>query len=798
MLVISTKMKLKNFEFFSLLVGMFFFATISTFAQENNAAKEAILSKIDDYFLLDRENIHVQFNKDIFFTSEDIWFKGYVYNRKAKAPFKVTTNVFLSLIGENGKKIKEQLVYAQNGSFSGNFDADPTLKSGTYYIQVYTNWMNNFAESEAFVQKIQILNKEDSEFAGIEIVAGSPEVVFQPEGGQLVKGTNSVLGIRILDCNNQLTDVTEANLFNSKGEQVKKVFIDKSGYGKFDLPWGEEQYTLRYTTGGRNLEKPLPQAQTLGFAMNVNNYSLPGKSIVSLSSNEETMRSLNGEGVFLVVHQDNKSTVFDVELDPETLKQQLVFSNDELSEGINTLRLVDGNLNQLAERLVFKPLRQDLESALKVTKRTRDSVIISGPAENNMNLSISILPGESIASRESSGIFSSFLLHPYLNEKVAHNNYVFSNPSKAEHYELDLFLLNQKSGKYTWNNIKTNAPKDSYKFDMGVQIKGSLNSKLKNFEDYRIQLFSVTSDIDEATSANNNREFYFDNLILADSSWVNLGVYDKRNQLVNTNVFPEIINGKVNYIHPFRPKPVTCKEVVEKKAFELPSFADEFVQLDEIELKGQNVKEYKFDNEPGNRNLNAFKVSERDEALYNNLLQYIEANSTFTVLNSQGRVAITSRQVTSLSGSQATPIIYLNNVQLFDLNILSVIRMYEVDEVYINSQAIVPSIRNNVGIVKIYTKTGYQTAAKKGVIPFQVVNGFAVQKPFKNSFYYTTSDRGFRNFGLVHWIPTVVTNGDTDVEFQVPKMGQKDLKIRMEGFGADGTLISETRNLIVN
>lgn len=791
-------MKLKNSVFYGFLLVALLMASIPTFSQGNNTSKEAISNKINNYFLLDRENIHVQFNKGVFFTSEDIWFKGYVYNRKTKSPFKVTTNVFVSLIAENGTKIKEQLVYAQNGSFSGNFEADASLKSGTYYIQVYTNWMNNFAESEAFVQKIQILNKKDSEFAGVNIVAGSPVVVFQPEGGQLVKGTSSVLGVRIQDCNNQVTDVTEAGVFNSKGEQVKKIFIDKSGYGKFDLPWGEEEYTLSYTSGGQNIEKSIPKAQERGFALDVNNYSLPGKTIVNLSSNPETIRNLNGEGIFLVVHQDNKSAIFDVELDPETLKQQLVFSNEELSAGVNTIRLVDGKLNQLAERLVFQPLQQNTETALKMSNRTQDSVTISGAPGNNMNLSISVLPGESIASRESSGIFSSFLLHPYLNEKVGHNNYVFSNPSKAEHYELDLFLLHQKSGKYSWNNIMTNPPKDTYKFDLGVQIKGSLNPQLKNFEDHKIQLFSVTSEIDEATKPNNNREFYFDNLILADSSWVNLGVYDKRNQLVKTSVFPEVVNGRGNYLHAFQPIAVRCAEVAEKKVFELPAFAEEFVQLEEVELQGRKVEQYKHANDSGNKDLTAFKISERDEALYNDVLQYIEANSTFTVENSQGRVSIYSRQVSSINSALVTPIVYLNNVQLFDLSILSVIRMYEVAEVYINSQAIVPSIRNNIGIVKIYTKTGYQTAAKKGVVPFQVVNGFAIQKPFKNSFYYSTSDRGFKNFGLVHWIPTLVTNGNANIEFKVPKMGQQDLRIRIEGFAADGTLISEERNIIVN
>ncbi len=790
-------MKLKHSVILSILLGAILLASVPSFSQGNNTSKELISSKINNYFLLDRENIHVHFNKNVFFTSEEIWFKGYVYNRKTKTPFKVTTNVFLSLISENGTIIKDQLVYAQNGSFSGNFEADPSLKSGTYYIQVYTNWMNNFAESEAFVQKIQILNKEDSEFSGVDIVAGAPVVAFNPEGGQLVQGTSSVLGVRIQDCNKQVTSVTEAGIFNSKGDQVKKVFIDKSGYGKFDLPWGGEQYVLRYSFDGKEIEKPLPAALPQGFALDVNNYSLPGKTLVNLSSNAETMRILNGEDLYLVVHQDNKSSVFDVKLDPETLKQQLVFSNEELSTGVNTLRLVDGNMKQLAERLVFQPIQQVKETALKVTKNARDSVTISGTPGDKMNLSISVLPGESIASKENFGIFSSFLLHPYIDSKVAHNNYVFINPTKAEHYELDLFLLNQKSGKYSWNNILNNAPKDSYKFDLGVQIKGKLNPQLKNFQSHSIKLFSVTSEIDEATTANDSREFYFDNLILADSSWVNLGLYDRGNQLVKTRIFPEVLNGEVKYIHTFKPKPVTCDEVVEKKSFELPAFADEFVQLEEVELKGQKVEQLQYANAAGNRDLTGYKVSERDEAIYNDLLQFIEANSTFTVLNSQGRVAIISRQSTTINSGQVTPIVYLNNTQLFDLSMLSVMRMHEVAEVYINAQAIIPSIRNNVGIIKIYTKTGYQTAAKDGVIPFQVVNGFAIQKPFKNSFYYSTSNQGFRNFGLVHWIPTLITNGNDKIEFQAPKLGQDDLRVRIEGFAADGTLISEERNFIV-
>lgn len=773
-------------------------ASTISYAQSADSSKEEISNKINDYFLLDRENIHVQFNKNSFFSTEDIWFKGYVYNRKAKSAFKVTTNVFVSLLDENGNKIKEQLVYGQNGSFQGNLDADASLPSGTYYIQVYTNWMNNFAENESYIQKINILNKDDSEFAGIQEEAGVATVAFQPEGGKLIKGTKSVLGVKFQDCHNRVSDVTEAMVLNAQGEQIKKVFIDKSGYGKFDLPWGDEKYSLKYTSDGNENEVALPMAEEKGFALEVNNYSLEDKTIVTISSNPGTLEEMAGKEVFLVVHQDNSSSVFDVELDPETLSQQLIFSGENLSVGVNTIRLVDSNLNQLAERLIFQPLQQNGQPELQVNKRAKDSITISGTTGANMNLSVSVLPGESIASRESSGIFSSFLLHPYLKEKVVHNNYVFNNPTKAEHYELDLFLLNQKSGKYAWENITSSPPVDKYKFDLGIQLKGALDANLKKADEHKIQLFSVSSEVDERTQANSNREFYFDNLILADSSWVNIGIYNKGNQLVKTNVFPQVVNGKGNYIHAYSPESPKCPQVVTKKSYEMPAFAEEFVQLDEVELKGEKVEQYKYADKPGNQDLTAFKITERDEALYRDILQYIESNSTFTVLNSQGNVAITSRQSTSLRGGQATPIVYLNDVQLFDLSILSLIRMFEVDEVYINSQTIVPSIRNNIGVIKIYRKGGFETASKNGVIPYQIVNGFAVQKPFKNSFYYTTSGRGFSNFGLIHWIPNLNTSDNKKFEFQVPNMNQDELKVFIEGFSADGQLVSEVRTISVN
>ena len=68
-------------KFSAILLFLVLFINYSH-AQENSAPKEKIAAAVSDYFDLDRESIHAQFNKKVFFSSEQIWFKGYVFNKK--------------------------------------------------------------------------------------------------------------------------------------------------------------------------------------------------------------------------------------------------------------------------------------------------------------------------------------------------------------------------------------------------------------------------------------------------------------------------------------------------------------------------------------------------------------------------------------------------------------------------------------------------------------------------------------------------------------------------------------------
>ena len=143
--------------YFSLLLlvnANFIFSQVSI-------TQESVSSKLADYYKFERENIHLHLNKVNYLTTEDIWFKGYIIEKKIKAPYAVTSNVYVNFLDSNGNKISNKLFYAENSTFQGTFKLDESLKTGKYFLQVYTNFMNNFSEDESSVFEVNIINPNE-------------------------------------------------------------------------------------------------------------------------------------------------------------------------------------------------------------------------------------------------------------------------------------------------------------------------------------------------------------------------------------------------------------------------------------------------------------------------------------------------------------------------------------------------------------------------------------------------------------------------------------------------------------
>ena len=115
------------------------------------------------------------------------------------------------------------------------------------------------------------------------------------------------------------------------------------------------------------------------------------------------------------------------------------------------------------------------------------------------------------------------------------------------------------------------------------------------------------------------------------------------------------------------------------------------------------------------------------------------------------------------------------NVYLDFLN-LEAMTMDELDEIYTSTTVMMTSLRNNIGIIKMY-RSKLSNKKTFRIAPFSVNYGFQDYKPFKNSLYTSTDDYGFKNFGVINWIPKISNKNNVFFNFKIPDMKQKTVQI---------------------
>jgi hypothetical protein len=776
-----------------------FFLTFPFFnhlaAQDASKTKEKIGEAIAQYFDLDRETIHAHFDKKIFLTDEEIWFKGYVFNKKNGTPFFETTNVFAVLIDDDGKIRHEQLLFSYLGSFSGSIKLGPEFKSGRYHVQFYTNWMNNFPEDESTVQTIEIINENDR----FRIDYSAPDytqinVDFQAEGGNFIEGAMNNLGIKVSDCNGNPLDVKEGKIINSAGEPVANFLVNKMGYAKVYVTPTTEQYKTVFSINGKTVEATLPKAASQGLALEVNNYALPGKTVLKIRTNARSSASLSKKPLFAVIQQNNKSTIFDIGFNNGEVEKELAISNDNLFKGVNTIRIIDSEMNQIAERIICEFPENAPGISLSYSKMKNDTIKIYGQSKfANADLSISVLPENSLASERQNEIFASLLLNPYLTKPILNAAYYLNEPTKAKRYEMDLMLLNQKSGKYNWHDIIGTPPKMTHDFDIGLAIKGTINQQISNPKKYRILLSSPLSLINDYSEINDKNEFNFKNLVFGEAANFKFTLMQIPSVPIEMKFYHQVLNRKRSFNKPFKPQPHVCapgKQI----PLDLPQFAKNIIALENVEIQGKAKSELKYKIAYGNGNLRGYKVSEENNTM--SLLSWIGSNG-FYVSNYMGNVVISGKMMTTVNGAQSMPDVYVNSRNLTTFDELQDIQMSEVDEIYLNPHAVVASIEGKMGVIKIYLKKMDYNSGKTHTKTYDIKEGFAKIRNYEKPLYLNTADKGFNDFGVIQWVPSIQTDQSGSFSLDIPQTGAKSVTLHIEGFTPDGKFISENKTMAI-
>ncbi|RVT74366.1 hypothetical protein EOD40_12655 [Flavobacterium sufflavum] len=768
---------------------------LQSFAQTTNNQTK-ITELLENYFHFDRENIHVQFNKSIYVNNEDIAFKGYISNKTTHLPEINTTNVQLVIYNEQQQIIQKQLLYAYNGNFEGGIHLNDKFPTGKYFFHFYTNWMNNFIEDESFIQSIEIINKnEPYHLKSKQPNWETAKIALFPESGIIINETSNKVGVQITDCNKKGIEIKDGTVINSKSEIIARFSTNAMGNGFFFfIPVVNEKYTVKIKSDKINLSQPIPNTQYSGITISYNNNLANNVLAVIIKTNETGVKLYQNKKFNLVIHQNKNLIQKEFAFENNQPEQIIRFSKLNLSNGVNTIRVIDEDLNEISQRLIYINTSSKPITSLEAKSIKKDSISLSGSSNiKDANLSISVLPKDNINTAQNTSIIGTFYLNSYLAQPEKETYSYFDPENKNQKQDTELLMLNQLQNKYKWNDIKLNPPKSLHPFLQGTTISGKVEKKINPNSKYKVSLISLKNKIFLETTVNENNDYKFENIFARDSTTFFLQLTNEKNIPVYSKMTVRIFKPNSKTISPRTWDTIICPLSQKEEVFTFSNSNKDVINLDDIIIKN-TFKKTNLIHKEGNNFATAYKINEKE---FGSILDFLGRNGYRTGYNpTDNSVFIKNRMSDIVRNTDGTPDVFIDDVIIYDLNLLNNYNIEEVDEIYIDKMGSSGFSTGGNGIIKIYLKAGTnKDFLKTKLTSFVLTNGFSKAIEYKNSKFENQKELDY--FGILDWSPNIEIKDNSTFEIKFPKENQKEIKVLIEGFSNDGQLISEIRNLTI-
>ncbi len=771
-------------------------ANLLSAQQAENQNTGTTTPSIQSYFAFDRENIHLHLNKNIYVSDDKIWFKGYVIEKKSELPYFGTSNTYVQLLSSDGKLLDTKLIFTENSTFDGYFAPGKNFSSGTYYLRAYTNYMNNFDEDESAVAKFTFINtNSDSYIDTREIDFASAKVDLFPESGVFLEGVNNTIAVRITDCHGTGIPTEGGVVKDAAGKIISTFTTNSQGYGKFDIVSANfEAYKAITHVNGTAIESALPIPLGTGFTFNANNFGVAGKTIVTLKTNKRTLQGPAAK-YSLFIQKNSDAVEVDIPFSATKTEHTIVLNTADLPVGIVNLILARDSKKTLAQRVVFNPPPQTKAISVENISRRNDSIYISGLSPLlNADLSISVLPASTRSDQMDQPIESSLLFNNYLTSPVLNAGYYLNELTRARRFELDNLLITKQS-KYTLEKMSGPAPVEKYDFDRGLTIKGTINGDLPDRENYHVKMEAAILDLYEFSRVDAKNEFTFEHIVAVDSTLLFFTLVNRKSKPKKLQLYSRITNNNRQFVKPFNPidicPPGTGLQVADD--FTFPKIKG-VILVDTVTIVAKTraaaEKHLKVFNNSMSR---GFKLTDADRRTYRDLLSFIRFNG-FDVSTEAGNVIIRSRSSGTFRGS-TSPLVFVDDSPVTDFSMLNIYNMDEIDEIYINKHGYGAGMDGANGVIRIYTRlppNGKIPGVKINSLGMTVKNGYQWPKIFTNPQYASYTDTGFKNYGTISWDPHVLTDETGKFNLRIPNMGQKSVRLLIEGISSTGELFSQS------
>ncbi len=671
-----------------------FFIYLTSSSQEPNN-QEKIKNLLETYFIQDREIIHVQFNKTIYINNEDLAFKGYVLSKNTNLPNPNTSNIQLVIYDEQEQIVQKQLLYTSNGTFSGGIHLNKKFKTGKYLFHFYTNWMNNFKEDDSFSQTIEIYNiDEPFNYKSKEPNWKTVKIDFFPEGGNIIDGISNTIGVKITDCNDRGLELSNISIFDSKSNKVSHFSTNKMGNGVLYLIADiNEKYTLKTQSQGQTILQELPVAKQTGIAVGFNNNLPNNKLAISVKTNEKGVELHQNKKFNLLIQQNSYSVQKEINFDNQQKEQVLFIDKKYLQNGVNSIRLIDENMNEIAERLIYIYATTQPQINLTAKNGDNDTIILSGVSSlTKANLSTSVLPEKNIGVNIKISILGTYYLNTYLENPEIDNFAYFDPENRDSKRDMDYLMLNQARSKLLWENVKSNPPAIKFKFNTGLTISGTVDTKINPNITRTVSIAPIKNNVFEKVIVQKDNTFKLENYFVQDSTVYILQLENEKNATLFSRIVAQVVDNQTKFNLPLKFSKNMCP--VEKASRDSLVFLEskmnkKTIDLDEVRIKQKEKTVFTHD-KGISENARKFKI---DQFVFGTILEFIGRNGFRTgFINNEAFIrsnrygfSIGVKDSQEVSRSQrdglmeGSPEVFLDGAPLFDFNFLHYLDISTVD-----------------------------------------------------------------------------------------------------------------------
>jgi hypothetical protein len=720
---------------------------------------------------LPQEKVYLHADRPYYMSGDTIWLKTYVTWGAFHEPSSLSKAVYVELLDELGERVTHMKLWVVNGSATGDIPISDTLRSGSYMLRAYTQWMRNNDEAYFFHKPVKIWR--DGDVFGSANAATALDVQFFPEGGDLVTGILSRVGVKAVGADGRGREI-KGSVVDDQGIVITPFRTNVLGMGSFSmLPQKGKRY--RAILDGISEPVVLPEAKASGVVLSVRNPPQGSELLVRIQATDyQTL------GTVYLLAQTRGVVAYAAKAELTSPVAMVKIPKKDFLAGVSQITVFDGAGVPLAERLAFVNDTEQLSISVTSDKKEyqpREQVTLTIEAKDaegtpvQADLSVAVCDDQRVLlSDDRETIVSSLLLSSELRGRIESPGYYFNTAHSDRLEALDNLMLTQgwrrfaltKAFEPTWT-----AP--AFPIERGITLRGKMLNKHndKPIADGKVTYLAMEPMPDtRIVRTNEHGEFEIRDVVYFDSAHVILNGETRQGNKSVRIVMQETPFVSTTYpLYPLREsREVFEQNVIRQGAERRAQYStrgDSAIVLKEVEIKTERA-----DPNEGLR-----RMYGRGTATVN-----VEGNQALELMIHplqvlQGRVAgvqvvgsglnwsVKVRGVGSIN-SGTTPLIMIDNVPVAieTLGSLPVNEIESVD-VFKGPDTAIFGSRGANGVIIFYTRRGRFTSPPERELFTVKGTGFRAERQFYSPKYGAASvANGMDTRITLHWAPLVQTD----------------------------------------